>query len=47
LNLVSFSLAGPLSVIFQDDIFKIPSDHQAQDGSAFYGRALENWGLST
>jgi hypothetical protein len=31
LNLVSFTLEGPLSVIFQSGIVKIPSDHQAQD----------------
>jgi hypothetical protein len=30
----------PLSVIFQSGIVKIPSDHQAQDGSAeFLARA--------
>jgi hypothetical protein len=36
-NVVSFTLEGPLSVIFQSGIFKIPSDHQAQDGSAVFG----------
>jgi hypothetical protein len=36
LNLISFTLEGPLSVIFQSGIFKIPSDHQAQDGSAVF-----------
>jgi hypothetical protein len=34
LDLISFTLEGPLSVIVQSGIFKIPSDHQAQDGSA-------------
>ena len=42
--LVSFTLEGPLSVIFQSGIFKIPSDHQAQDSSAFYERAREKVG---
>jgi hypothetical protein len=36
LNLVSFTLEGPLSVIFQSGIVKIPSDHQAQDSSAIF-----------
>jgi hypothetical protein len=36
LNLVSLTLEGPLSVIFQSGIVKIPSDHQAQDGGAVF-----------
>jgi hypothetical protein len=36
LNLVSFTLVGPLSVIFQSGTVKIPSDHQTQDGSAAF-----------
>jgi hypothetical protein len=32
-------------VIFQSDIFKIPSDHQAQDGSAVLWARAEKVGL--
>jgi hypothetical protein len=34
-----------LSVIFKSGIFKIPSDHQAQDGSAVKGARVEKVGL--
>jgi hypothetical protein len=37
-------LEGPLLVIFQSGIVKIPSDHQEQEQRSFY-RALEKVGL--
>jgi hypothetical protein len=46
LNLVSFSLEGPSSVIVQSGIVKIPSDHQAQDGSAVLLARAEKTGAN-